>query len=268
MKISKSERRARLVASNAALHAAAVAAVVADPESPETESILMMNAGADVPPVTPADVAAASADAPPCDAPVAVDAPAPDAPADAPAVPVRSDVRYSAPRLSMPVGTLIPVGANHTGTRGISRRYLYAIPGGDFLATGDSRLPSSLESIDLALSMIDDAATLIERTDSTTFAPTVDACGLRYGASPRHATTHAAMRLDAHDFAVSFTARVIDSVPPGLRPASCHSVLSRLPGARSNHADASARLSFVRTIAVNVRTLLAADAAAVTAPTV
>ena len=257
MKISKSERLARIAASNAALHAAAVAAVATDPESPATESIIMMNAGADVPPVTPADVAAYNA------SPAA-----PTADAAAPAVPVRSDLRYAAPRLSLPVGTLIPVGANHSGTRGISRRYLYAIPGGDFLATGDARLPSSLESIDLALSMLDDAATLIERTDSTTFAPTVDACGLRYGASVRHATTHAAMRLDAHDFACSFAARVIDSIPPGLRPASCHSVLSRIPGARSNHADASARLSFVRTIAVSVRSLLVADAATVTLPTV
>jgi hypothetical protein len=234
---------------NAKLSRAAAVAVATDPESPATEMLLMLNAGAGIPDPTPGEIANAATETP-----AATETETPAAP------PARPSIRYGMLHLMRSVApyVLIPIGANHRNTSkpGIPSRYVYADSNGTPIPPGDARLPSHLDSLNLALHMCAVAATLTERTDSTDDPAIVDSCGVRYGNSPRHATTHAAMRLDAHDFASSFTARVLESIPRGMIHASCHAAMSRLPGARSNHDDASARLEFVRVLAVNVRSTL------------
>jgi hypothetical protein len=159
--------------------------------------------------------------------------------------------------------TLIPIGSNHENTRnkthgtvvGIPTRYLYATPNGQPVDPSHPNHPTLESSLSLAVNMLV-AARAVPDFGITTNDSIVRSCGIRFGAPGLHDNTRTAGDVDAADFAVGFTARVLDSVPRTALPVNLRTNVTCRLMRRGLRATRIERIDFVRTILNSVRTAL------------
>lgn len=164
---------------------------------------------------------------------------------------------------SLDPSTLIPIGSNHETTRnktigampGIPTRYLYATPNGQPVDPSHPNHPTIESSIALAVNMLV-AAESVPDFGITTNDAIVRSCGIRFGSPGLHNNTRTAGDVDAADFAVGFTARVIDSIPRTALPVNLRTNVTCRLMRRGLRATRHERIAFVRTILNAARTAL------------